>query len=271
MKTTPKTPRPGFNAFTLIELLVVIAIIAILAAMLLPVINIAEQHAKKTQAKLECANIANAITAYEGDYSRMPVSTAVQQSGFTNFTYGGTFNTTNGTMQLGSILPGGNIQTNSDVMSILLDETNYLNGWGASPLTYPANANYVKNPKRTIYLANTHFSGWDPSKGGQPVPGIGNDLVYRDPWGNPYVITMDLNEDDNALDAFYGQTLVSSANQTAGGAGLAGLNWHVSNGSGAYTDHGNIMVWSAGPDGKVDPATATALQGANKDNVTSWQ
>jgi hypothetical protein len=103
------------------------------------------------------------------------------------------------------------------------------------------------------------------------VPGIGNDLVYRDPWGNPYVITMDLNEDDNALDAFYGQTLVSSANQTAGGAGLAGLNWHVSNGSGAYTDHGNIMVWSAGPDGKVDPATATALQGANKDNVTSWQ
>jgi hypothetical protein len=30
------------------------------------------------------------------------------------------------------------------------------------------------------------------------------------------------------------------------------------------------MVWSAGPDGKIDPVSP-ANQGANKDNILSWQ
>jgi hypothetical protein len=34
-------------------------------------------------------------------------------------------------------------------------------------------------------------------------PGVGTDLVYRDPWGNPYIITMDLNYDEMCKDAFY--------------------------------------------------------------------
>ena len=270
MKTTPQKTLPKPRAFTLVELLIVIAIIAILAAMLLPVINIAEQHAKKTQAKLECSNIANAIQEYESDYSRMPVSTAVQQSGFTNFTYGNTFNTPTGLKQIGSFL-NGQIYTNSDVMAILLDYTNYLNGYSANGPT--ANINHQKNPKGTQYLSNTHPSGYDWTQPGLSQPGIGNDLTYRDPWGNPFVITMDLNEDNNAEDAFYGQTPVSSANATAGGPGLVGLNWHVNNsttGDAAYAFHGNVMVWSAGSDGKVDPASS-AIQGANKDNVLSWQ
>ena len=34
-------------------------------------------------------------------------------------------------------------------------------------------------------------------------------LVYRDPWGNPYIITMDLNYDEQCQDAFYCQQAVS--------------------------------------------------------------
>jgi hypothetical protein len=34
--------------------------------------------------------------------------------------------------------------------------------------------------------------------------------------------------------------------------------------------HGKVMVWSAGPDGKIDP-TVNATTGANKDNILSWQ
>ncbi len=30
------------------------------------------------------------------------------------------------------------------------------------------------------------------------------------------------------------------------------------------------MVWSAGPDGKIDPGSP-ANQGANKDNILSWK
>jgi prepilin-type N-terminal cleavage/methylation domain-containing protein len=268
MKTTPQKTLPKPRAFTLVELLIVIAIIAILAAMLLPVINIVETKAKKTQAKLECSNIVGAIQQYESDYSRFPVSTAVQQSGYTNFTYGGTFNTPTGPQQIGSTISGG-ILTNSDVISILLDETNYLNGWGGS-ITFPPNVNYQKNPKRSVYLANTHFSGWDMRQlpGTQPQPGVGNDLVDRDPWGNPYVITVDLNEDNNAVDAFYGQPTVGSSTGVAGGSGMVGLVYQQN--SSTYNFHGNVMVWSAGPDGKVDPASS-AITGANKDNVSSWQ
>ncbi len=54
------------------------------------------------------------------------------------------------------------------------------------------------------------MSGWDTgSVGGKPQPGVDNDLVYRDPWGNPYIISMDLNYDDQTKDAFYGLDKVS--------------------------------------------------------------
>ncbi|HSY42802.1 MAG TPA: prepilin-type N-terminal cleavage/methylation domain-containing protein [Candidatus Acidoferrum sp.] len=279
MKTTLRKSLPRLRAFTLVELLIVIAIIAILAAMLLPVINAAQQHAKKNQARIECDNIVNAIQAYESDYSRMPVSSAVQSSGYTNVTYGNLFNTPAGFQQIGSLINGQILTNNADVIAILLDYTNYVNGWngpapGVNGLT--DNTNYMKNPKRTVYLSNTRASGYDPSQTGTlPRPGIGNDLVYRDPWGNPYVISMNLNEDNNVVDSFYGLTQVSSASGTAGGSGLVGLNWHPEIGSGAYALHGNVMVWSAGPDGKVDPSSmaspVSAIQGANKDNVISWQ
>jgi prepilin-type N-terminal cleavage/methylation domain-containing protein len=272
MKTTLRKSLPRLQAFTLVELLIVIAIIAILAAMLLPVISVAEQHAKKTQAKIECNTIGSAIQAYESDYSRMPVSGGVQSSGFTNFTYGSTFNTTTTPQQIGSITNGGSgIITNSEVIAILLDLTNYVNNWNNNGIT--DNANHQKNPRRTIYLPNTHSSGWDPSQGGQPQPGIGNDLVYRDPWGNPYVITMDLNEDNNAVDAFYSQPAVSSSTGVASGLGYYDLTWHPEIGNGVYAFHGNVMVWSAGPDGKVDPNPTPPGNNSsfNKDNVTSWQ
>ena len=56
-------------------------------------------------------------------------------------------------------------------------------------------------------------------------PGVGSDGVYRDPWGNPYIITLDLNFDEKARDAFYravsvSQDPASSANPKSGLNGL---------------------------------------------------
>ncbi|MGH7942854.1 MAG: prepilin-type N-terminal cleavage/methylation domain-containing protein, partial [Limisphaerales bacterium] len=131
-----------FNAFTLIELLVVIAIIAILAAILLPVLSVAMTHAKKTQAKLDVNQIANAIDAYESQYSRMPVPSWVLQSGSNNVTYGGTYTSASSTGNSfppqgdpswkpgyeGYIWHGGlYVTNNSDVMAVLLDLTNFPN------------------------------------------------------------------------------------------------------------------------------------------------
>lgn len=276
-------------AFTLVELLVVIAIIAILAAMLLPVLNVAMTHAKKTRAKLEAGQIANAIEAYDSQYSRMPVSSYVQQSGSNNVTYGGVYASTAAAGQNafppasgwnpafgGYSTPQGLYMTNnSEVMAILLDLTNYPNS-----SAWTVNTNYQKNPMQTKFLTGANFTGDTLS------PGVGTDLNYRDPWGNPYIITMDLNEDNKAEDAFYAMPVISSSSGVGGGTGVNGLTYQLADGY--YAFHGNVMVWSMGPNGPYNhspssftfPPAGTALPGgaagpwaldpSNKGHILSW-
>ena len=133
----------------------------------------------------------------------------------------------------------------------------------------PANLNYQKNPQQTIFL-NPKMSGYDPSVLGQPAGGVDVTGVYRDPWGNPYVISMDLNYDELCKDAFYCTNAVSGFNGTSANPGLNGLVNPDSTTANNFQYHGKVMVWSAGPDGKIDP-TVPANAGANKDNVLSWQ
>ena len=247
--------------FTLIELLVVIAIIAILAAMLLPVLASVKTHAKMAKARLEAQDIATAIQNYDSAYGRFPVSGAAQiAAGTGDFTYGGNFkNDSGGFTFVGNL----NYTTNNcEVVAILMNETNYPNGAG-----WTINTNYQKNPQQTIFL-NAKMSGYDSSIPGTPLPGVGNDLVYRDPWGNPYVISMDLNYDEKCKDAFYCLDAVSGYNQTAANPGFNGLTTDGTPNNFQY--HGKVMVWSAGPNGKID-LLDPANDHENKDNILSWQ
>jgi prepilin-type N-terminal cleavage/methylation domain-containing protein len=252
MKTTLPPSRRHRAGFTLIELLVVIAIIAILAAMLLPAMAAAKRAAQKAKAKTEMQGIVTAIQGYDSAYGRFPVSTNAQSAANGgDYTYGGTFQTPNGTWPPGPVPPNYCV-TNTDVIAILMNITN--------TTVTSVNQNAQKNPQQTIFLS-PHMSG-DTSS-----PGVGTDLVYRDPWGNPYVISMDLNYDEMCVDAFYGKNAVS----------VGGLNGLVQDsnvpGPDNWAFRGKVMVWSAGPDGKVDP-TATASgpnSGVNLDNVISWQ
>ena len=91
----------------------------------------------------------------------------------------------------------GTVLSNNEVVAILMDITNFPTT-GLSTI----NTNHQSNPQQTKFL-NAHMSGWDPTQGGTPLAGVGNDLVYRDPWGNPYIISMDFNYDDNCWDDFY--------------------------------------------------------------------
>ena len=156
-----------------------------------------------------------------------------------------------------------------------MDFTNYPSQYTIPPYAPTANANHQKNSQKTAFLV-AKLSGWEPAQGGTPLPGVGSDLVYRDPWGNPYIISMDLNYDGQCQDAFYG---LESVSQNPPGAyvqsGYNGLNNPNSNpASQAQKDsfrfHGTVMVWSAGPDGKISSSTP-ANNGVNKDNILTWQ
>jgi prepilin-type N-terminal cleavage/methylation domain-containing protein len=264
MKIFSFSARRARAGFTLIELLVVIAIIGILAGLLLAVLPSVVNNGKKTKAKLEAQSIVTAIEQYDSAYGRFPVSSGVQTAAGTNdFTYGG------------SIFSNASISpiswtNNSEVIAILMNLTNYPNN--SNPT---ANANYQKNPQKTIFL-NAKMSGWDPGQGGTPQPGVGNDLVYRDPWGNPYVITMDLNYDDQCQDAFYElkQVSQSAPSSQSGYNGL--VNSTDVNGNGDnFRYHGKVMVWSAGQptlSGKpVLDVNLPANSGYNKTHILSWQ
>jgi prepilin-type N-terminal cleavage/methylation domain-containing protein len=238
--------RGNSNAFTLIELLVVIAIIGILAAMSLAVFSSAVNSAKTAKAKTEMSSLVTAIQGYEEAYGRYPVSAIVQNLATatnSDFTYGGSLLAA----YAADIGPGNYTTNNSEVIAILMDITNYPGGG------WTVNTNHMKNPQRTIFL-NAHLSG-DTSS-----PGVGTDLVYRDPWGNPYVITMDLNYNEVCEDAFYKSATVS----------VNGLNGLILQPDGNYAYRGTIMVWSAGHNKSIDPDDP-ATDHENHDNVLSWK
>jgi prepilin-type N-terminal cleavage/methylation domain-containing protein len=260
MKNTLPSSRRLHAGFTLVELLTVIAIIGILAAMLLPVLAKVRLSAQKAQAKLQIQDIVTAIQKYDSDYGRFPVSPAAQAAAGTNdFTYGGIFQQPTGTWP--STIPANYSITNNDVIAILMDITN--------TTVTSVNMNHQKNPQQTIFLNAKIVSDTNT------WPGVGPDLVYRDPWGNPYIITMDLNYDEQCNDAFYSLTAVSqNPSVSTSQQGYNGLFNPNANGTGDnFQYHGKVMVWSVGPDKKIDPGAAASgpTSGVNKDNILSWQ
>ena len=279
---TPHSALRTSPAFTLIELLVVISIIAILAALLLPALSAVKKKAQIKKVQMEANGIVNAIHTYEADYSKFPVSAGAMSAataaagGPEDFTYG-TFGVScvgpsgSNSVSAGFSVPGGSTyaittpgtyQTNNaEVMGVLLD----MEYWGS---VATINVGHVKNPQKTKYL-NATMAGNNTSAG------IGQDGTYRDLWGNPYIITIDLNFDDKARDAFYRSDKVSSDGGTPP-RGLNGLIPKVIGGTTFYEANSPVMVWSAGPDKMIDPnlpgvAGGKANSGFNKDNILSWK
>ncbi len=196
---------------------------------------------------MQCSDIANAITRYDTTYSHYPT---MQNPGTNDFTYGGSV--------LDSMLGTGVWSTNnSEVIAILMDLEKFPSGTSNT-----VNFGHAKNTQQIKFLNANLVADTNSA-------GVGLDLVYRDPWGNPYVISMDLNYNDNTQDAFYKFKTVTQQSQASGYNGLNNLT-DPTGGTDDFEYHGGVMVWSLGPD-KKGTNTVNATTNPNKDNVISWK
>jgi type II secretory pathway pseudopilin PulG len=249
MNAAGQSSKKAGHAFTLIEVLVIVVVVCILAALLLPSIS-SPGVSQVARARLETAQIRQAIDSFHNTYDCYPVSDILLKDlgvATNDVTFGGA-----GLERV--IGPGPWTGDNSEVITILIDLEN-------RGTNRAANVEHRKNTQRLKFLnARMAFA--------INRPGIGTDFVYRDPWGSPYIITIDLNGDGKCKDVFYSRGRVS---QEVGSTGFYGLaNTSDAGGDGNnFLFNGNVMVWSLGPDKKADvnrPANAAP----NKDNVLSW-
>jgi prepilin-type N-terminal cleavage/methylation domain-containing protein len=227
------------KGFTLVEMLTVVAIIGILVSILLPVLAGAKEKAKVAKARADMAGLELAIKQYETEYHRFPSTPTIEAASapaLPDFTFAGT----------NSWNPHANKVWNSVVMEILLN------------LDAGANAGHLRNPRKLILLHAKQQAG--------DLPGLSTtDHVFRDPWGTPYIITIDLNGDEKCIDAAYGNPAMHTG--TSGDAGYYGL---TKNAAGTYELNRSVMIWSLGRDKQVDPGSP-AISGVNKDNILNWQ
>lgn len=211
----PKIPKPWISFPTV---LIIIALVGVFLGIMTPFSHHV-QRSRTAQARLEMGQIVNAASAYTNHYGRLPFTGDAVQAAKPDFTW-----TDAGAGD--TVIPSqlSHKANNSELMAILCDLERFRDGEPTS------NVNHARNPNKIAFLEAKQVNG--------ARPGIDEHGVFRDPWGNPYIITIDVNGDGSCEDPLYRKV------------------------------KGQVLAWSFGPDGKADLKLGPG-EGVNADNVTT--
>ncbi len=213
--------KKSIHRFTLVEMLTVIGIIIILAGIIIPTVAIAKARGQQSRAEGDISAIMAAMKNMAADYN----GNLVDKDG-SDYKIGGQA-----------------VAVTSDVATLTGDAYDAM----IVELSAPKNkdgSNLVTvsvNRRRKVYLDPT--GDFDPSKAYTAQ----RDTLYRDPWGNPYVILIKVTKNDELQIPGSTKTIV-----------------------------GNFAVYSKGPDGDDDggchedhPICSKSDHG-ECDDIASW-
>ncbi len=166
------------HRFTLVEMLTVIAIISILAGLIIPVVVIAQERGRETQAKSDIAALMSALKQVETDYGRI-----LKKDGSDYKMGDKTLSASD--EDVGS----GNDAIKTKKITFEADNNGGCDEYDAliCELSAPKNKGITVsvNKRKKMYL--------EPKKGFDPAKDYDADdaqkaTLWRDPWGNPYKI-----------------------------------------------------------------------------------
>ena len=220
--------------FSLTEVLTVIAIVGILAAITAPVVIMSRDRGRETQAKGDITAIVTALKQLEADYHRVIGS-------------GNKFGNTD-----------SGISVASNVATLpVVEEDGKINtiGYDAmiAELSAPKNSGLTVsvNKRKKIYLDPK--KEFDPSKEYDKVDATNNidnkAALYRDPWGNPYVVYIKVTRDEQLAIPGTSKTIpgnFAAYSFGANGTDDKGCNADLENciSSGTHRDHDDIASWN---------------------------
>lgn len=180
--------KKQFKHFTLVEMLAVIAIIGILAALVIPAVIISRQRGQITQAKSDISSITTALKQLKSDYNRIMVKSG------SNYCIGNITASSAQTQTFSCSVGHSSSQTHT---VIRLDDTLYdamiaeLSAPKNGESSFSASLTNRVNKRKKVYLDPQN--GFDPTADYNSAANI--EKLWRDPWGNRYVVFVGVDSD----------------------------------------------------------------------------
>ena len=160
--------KKTIRRFTLVEMLTVVAIIGILAGLIIPTVIIAQNRGRVTQAKSDIASIITAMKQFKSDYNRILPSD-------------------------GTINGSTKASVSSKIATVSGDAYDTFIAEISAPKTSGLGTDAKKriNKRKKVYLDPQN--GFDPTADYNSAANI--EKLWRDPWGNRYVVFVGVDSD----------------------------------------------------------------------------